>query len=148
MIASRLRWLVAIFILLLLIIPAVSAQEDDEDQAASEDTCIVGTFCGIMIFIFFLIYISVKKKPRDSQEIRGTSTQRYPPRQPGVRYPQQRPYPPPMGISHPRQPPQPKDIKCDLCGSKNLRHFEHGYAKCKDCKHVIYTLKKTRNIRR
>jgi hypothetical protein len=142
--ALGLRWIVVVFILLILFIPSAAAQEDDENQSAAEDTCIVGTFCGIMIFILFLIYVSYKKKPRESQEIKGTTTQTYPPRQRGYRYPSQRPYPPPMGMSRPRQTPPPKDIKCDLCGSKNLRHFEDGYAKCNDCKHVIYTLKKNR----
>jgi hypothetical protein len=130
-------WLIIALVLAsITFIPTVSAQEDDEDT--DDSGCILTSFCIIMFFILFLIYLSSRKKAsRDAQ----TSTQPgtpprqpgYPPRQTGYRYPV------PHRIVAPQTLGVPKgEVKCDLCGSKNLRTFEGGYFKCNDCRHVFY----------
>jgi hypothetical protein len=93
-----------------------------------------------MLFVIFLIYISAKRKSQKQAESRTGGPGYPPPTRPQYAYPAHRhPYPPPIApVHHPQPPPPKKDVKCDLCGSKNLRFFEKGYVKCNDCRHVFY----------
>lgn len=140
---AALHWLLVLFlVILILILPTASAQEDEEN-GEGEDTgnegCIVATFCVVMLFLLYLAYYAMKKKSdKSSGEAWGRS--RYSSRGSTYRYPgTYRPYPPPPAKTYPtRKEPEKKDVKCDLCTSKNLRFFEKGYVKCNDCKHVFY----------
>lgn len=134
-----------IFLTFLLMIPYAIAQEDEEGTTANEDVCILTSFCGVILFILFLIYVSSKKRS-DSSVNHGTSGPRgYPPRQPANRYPMPHTYPPPR--KQMQAPSQKPDIKCDLCDSKNIRTFEGGYFKCNDCRHVFYHTESSRRRR-
>ena len=132
------RLIVLMLVVILLTMPSATAQDDEEGEDGA-GTCIFASFCIITLFIIFLIYISAKRKSEASQEGRarwGTYTQ---PHQRGYRYPLPRSvYPPPPPTYQQRPEPQKSDVKCDLCGSKNLRFFEEGYVKCNDCRHVFY----------
>ncbi len=132
------RLMVLMLLMILLTMPSATAQDDEEGEDGAS-TCIFASFCIITLFIMFLIYISAKRKAESSQEQKprwGTYTQ---PHQRGYRYPMPRPvYPPPAPTYQRRPEPQKRDVKCDLCGSKNLRFFEGGYVKCNDCRHVFY----------
>lgn len=133
------KFMILLLVIFVLITPNVSAQ-GDEDNEGDDEGCIFATFCLIMLFIIFLIYFSAKRKSETSQEGRPRA-RRYPPTsQPGRRYPMPyTAYPPPPPTTYPREPePRKEDVKCDLCGSRNLRFFEEGYVKCKDCRHVFY----------
>lgn len=130
------RLMFFLLLVILLTMPSATAQNDEEDSA---NTCIFASFCLITLFIMFLIYISAKRKAETSQGERprwGTYSQTH---QRGYRYPMPRPvYPPPAPSYQQRPEPQKRDVKCDLCNSKNLRFFEGGYVKCNDCRHVFY----------
>jgi hypothetical protein len=133
------RLMVFLLVVFLLITPHASAQDNEENEG-DDQGCIFATFCLIMLFIIFLIYLSAKRKSETSQDGRARGRLYTPPQRPGRRYPlPYTAYPPPPSTTYTRKPePQRKDVKCDLCGSKNLRFFEKGYVKCKDCRHVFY----------
>ena len=140
--AALLRLLVLLLVILMLTLPAVSAQEDGEngeEEDTGDNGCIIATFCVVMLFLLYLAYLATRKKSDTSYgETRGKP--KYSPRGSTHRYPgTYRPYPPPPAKSYPpKREPEKKDVKCDLCNSKNLRFFEEGYVKCNDCKHVFY----------
>lgn len=131
------RFIIFLLVAFLLILPSASAQDDDEGDGG---TCIFATFCVLMLFLIFLIYLSTKRKSETPWGGRARGQMYTPPTQPRYRYPPPHTtYPPPPATTYPRKPePQQKDVKCDLCGSKNLRFFEEGYVKCNDCRHVFY----------
>jgi hypothetical protein len=134
--AVVLEWIMVLLLIFLFVSPGASAQDGDEE--ADDGTCILSTFCVIILFIFFLIYISSRRKAQDRQYPQGTNPPGYPPGQTGYRYPGPHTYPTRTPAGN-RVPPPPKtDIKCNLCNSKNLRVFEDGYYKCNDCRHVFY----------
>ncbi len=139
---ATLQWLLALlFIILMLILPTVSAQEDEEngEEETGNDGCIVTTFCVVILFLLYLAYLATRKKSDTSYgETRRKS--KYPPRGSTYRYPgTYRPYPPPPAKSYPpKREFEKKDVKCNLCNSKNLRFFEEGYVKCNDCRHIFY----------
>jgi hypothetical protein len=134
--------LVLLLVILMLILPTVSAQEDEEngeEEDTGDNGCIVATFCVVMLFLLYLAYYATKKKSDTSSgEARGRP--RYHPRGSTYRYPgTYSPYPPLPTKSYPsKREPEKKDVKCDLCNSKNLRFFEEGYVKCNDCRHIFY----------
>ena len=142
---AKLGWIVVI--LTIFTITLSTAQAQDGDEEATEDVCIFSTFCVVMIFIFFLVYFSSRRRNRDDQYSQGTNIPRYPPRQPGYRYPMPPTYQSPVRIQGQRPPPPKTEIKCDLCDSKNLRVFEDGYYKCNDCRHVFYHTESSRKRR-
>lgn len=125
-----------IFLTFLLMMPYSMAQEDEEETTGNEEVCILTSFCGVILFILFLIYVSSKKRPDSTVNSRTSGSQGYPPRQPHSRYPMPHTYPLPR--KQMKAPLPQHDVKCDLCGSKNLRTFEGGYFKCIDCRHVFY----------
>lgn len=134
--------LVFLLVILILTLPTVSAQEDEEngeEENTGNDGCIIATFCVVMLFLLYLAYIATRKKSDTSSgEARGKP--KSPPRGSTYRYPgTYRPYPPPPAKSYPpKRELEKKDVKCDLCNSKNLRFFEEGYVKCNDCRHIFY----------
>ena len=141
------RLMVLLFVLFLFTLPSAMAQDDESDEEASDEgACIFATFCVLMLFIIFLIYMSAKKKPEKPWGDRTTGQIQRRPQQPGYRYPIPHKAYPPQAPTYPLRtkayPPKPtpqrKDVKCDLCSSKNLRFFEKGYVKCNDCRHVFY----------
>ncbi len=143
-----------LFMFFLIALPLATAQggdqNDSEDEAGAEEGCIFGTFCLVMLFLAFLIYFSTRHKSEESRAQHGRDPFQTPPPRHGYRYPTtHRPYPPPPSRTYPQIPePQIKDVKCDLCGSKNLRAFEEGYFRCNDCKHIFYIREVDRSRRR
>lgn len=145
--AVAFRLMVLLFVLFLLILPSAVAQDNETDEDASDEgTCILATFCTLLLFIVFLIYVSAKRKSEQSQSGRTPGQMQRRPQQPGYRYPGSHKAYPRRTPAYPRKapvyPPKPttpqKDVKCDLCSSKNLRFFEKGFVKCNDCRHVFY----------
>lgn len=144
--------IIILLLVFLLTSPFTLAQNDEEEEEQQDDgsACIFGTFCIIMLFLLYMVYLGNKRKSERSQEqrVKGQYPTPPPPRS-GYRYPPRYPaYPPPPAARHPRPPPQKKDVKCDLCGSKNLRTFEEGYFKCNECRHVFYISESYRQKRR
>ncbi len=129
-------------ILLILSLPSVGAQgdgENGEEESTGSEGCIVATFCVVMLFLLYLAYLATRKKPDTSTgEIR--EGYRYSPH--GSTYRYQGTYSPnrpsPARTYTPKPQEEKRDVKCDLCNSKNLRFFEEGYVKCNDCRHVFY----------
>ena len=133
------RLIVFLLVAFLLTLSFATAQDDQEDEENGEGTCFLASFCLIVLFIVFLIYLSARRKSKTSQEGRARGGMYTPPHQPGYRYPMPHTaYPPPSSAYQQRPEPQKKDVKCDLCRSKNLRFFEEGFVKCNDCRHVFY----------
>jgi hypothetical protein len=141
------RLIVLLFVLFLLIFPSAAAQDDESDEGSGDDAaCIFSTFCVLFLFVLYLIYVSAKKKSEQSQSGRAPGQMQGYHQRPGYRYPApHKGYPPrttrypPRTQAYPPKPtPQRKDVKCDLCSSKNLRFFEKGFVKCNDCRHVFY----------
>lgn len=142
------RLMVFLLLVILLTMPSATAQDDEEGEDGAS-TCIFASFCLITLFIMFLIYISAKRKAETSQEGKTRWSTYTQPHQRGYRYPLPRPvYPPPTKTYPLRPEPQKRDVKCDLCNSKNLRFFEGGYVKCNDCKHVFYITEGYRSKRK
>ena len=142
---ARIGLFAVLFLTFLLTMPYSMAQEDEEETTANEDICILTSFCGVILFILFLIYVSSKKRSNSSINHRTSGSRGYPPRQPGYRTPMPHTYPPPR--KQMKAPLPQHDVKCDLCGSKNLRTFEGGYFKCTDCRHVFYHTESSRRRR-
>ncbi len=131
--------------LFLLSLSSAPAKGDSENDTGNEeingaDACILGSFCTIIIFVIFIIYLGAKRK---SEESNGQRTQRQyhtPTSQHGYHGPvPHKVYSSGGRLPVPQQPkPQNRTVRCDLCESTNLRAFEDGYFKCNDCKHVLY----------
>ena len=135
---------------IILISPIASAQDGSDGEEGSDDACIFTTFCIVMLFVLFLIYVAAKWKSDASQEAKARWQSRMRTYQQGDRYPTpHKIYPPPPGTAlQPKPLPQKKDVRCDSCSSKNLRFFEKGYVKCNDCRHVFYISEGYRTRRR
>ncbi|UCE37255.1 MAG: hypothetical protein JSW00_17550 [Thermoplasmata archaeon] len=139
------KLMVFLFLVLLLSLPLSAAQEGDgegegeEEDTGDEEGCILATFCVIMLFVLYLIYYATRRK-RETSGGRQAGQPSYPPPGREYRFPvPHKPYPSTQTRPYPSAPePQKKDVKCDLCRSKNLRFFEKGYVKCNDCRHVFY----------
>jgi hypothetical protein len=138
---------IAVMLSLFLLFSPTAFAQDDEEEDTSADACIFSTFCVIMFFIFFLVYFSSRRRTRDNQQYQTTGPPGYPPRQPGYRYPMPPTYQPPGTVRGQVQQTPKAEVKCDLCGSKNLRVFEDGYYKCNDCRHVFYHTETSRRRR-
>jgi hypothetical protein len=138
----------SILILLLTLLstaPFAAAQNGDEEGGA--EGCILATFCVITFFIMFIVYYSSKKKAEEAKEAKAREQYGATLPRTGYRYPHPRaPYP--TRTRHPRHDPPRREVKCDLCNSKNLRTFEGGYYKCNDCRHVFYISEVHRGRRR
>lgn len=121
-----------LFLVLSLTLPGAAAQ-DDEGDGGEDDSGVTCIFCSIIIFLIFLIYLAYEGSKRRKQERGGYDPMVY------GSYNPQRDYRQPQYRAPPPQAPvQRSEVKCDLCGSKNLRFFEKGYVKCNDCRHVFH----------
>lgn len=139
--------ILALLIMFLFISPFAAAQNGEDDEEDNGEGCILATFCVITIFIIFLIYLSSKKKSEEAKEEKARRQYQPPIPRPGYRYPAPHTtYP--SKIRGPRQEPPRKEVKCDLCSSKNIRSFEGGYFKCNECRHVFYISEMHRSKRK
>jgi hypothetical protein len=114
------------------------AQNESEEDNADGETCIIGSFCLIILFIFFIGYLSIRQRTKARRAEAAKSGPSGHPHGYGHGYAQYRTMPPPVQGLHPEHSVNRKDVKCDLCSSQDLRFFEKGYVKCNDCKHVFY----------
>jgi hypothetical protein len=121
-----------LFLMFVLSLPGAAAQ-DDEGDGGEDDSGVTCVFCSVIIFILFLVYMAYQGSKRRNQERGG-----YAPSVHGSYTPQTDYRRPQYRTPPPQAPVQRGDVKCDLCGSKNLRFFEKGYVKCNDCRHVFH----------